>query len=632
MHKITVLHSSSVLLFAAEELRTTLNRICSAESSCSIQLGLFSDFSLCPKGDNPILDDEIAIQIQNGNGYIAGSNERSVLFAVYRYLETCGVAWVRPGKDGTVYPSNIVPTNCFLQEAASTRYRVVCIEGAVSIQHVLNMIDWIPKLGFNGYFIQFRTAYIFFDRWYSHRRSTVKSPEPFDDEQAAEYVATMKKEIKRRGLQLHTMGHGWTCEPFGIFNYGWDPVPEKDIPENYRSLCAQVNGVRDVWMHKPIATQLCYSNPDARRIMNEGVLSYIRENPDVDVLHYWLGDYFNNYCECPDCRKLHVSDLYIRLLNELDEMLTKENLSTKIVFGISNNKGYLPLQEKLKHPERFVLMFAPISRTFSQAFPKEFRCTKTPEYEINNYSMPSSVDENLAFLYQWEQYYSGDCIDFDYHLMWDHFLDAGAEDLSAVLHQDLQNLKSLGMNGFISCQLQRNAFPTSLVMTVMGKTLWNRASDFGQIRNVLYQQSFGEESLPLLKEYFRTLSRGMNIGVLRSHKKVLREEAIQNLQDALLAMEQFGSVISAQRHSDPCVARSWRNLELHRQIYIILGRSLLARFHRRNEEADLLLQKTIEFVWEHEDELDDVMDGYFYQECVQAHVDLEKPASFLDSL
>ena len=95
----------------------------------------------------------------------------------------------------------------------------MCIEGVVSLENVLDMIDWMPKVGYNGYYIQFEDAYAFFDRWYS-RESTVKEPEYFDHAMAEKYVDIIEKAVKDRGLLLMRMGHGWTCNPFGIVTNG----------------------------------------------------------------------------------------------------------------------------------------------------------------------------------------------------------------------------------------------------------------------------------------------------------------------------------------------------------------------------------------------------------------------------
>lgn len=380
MSNITLLHNSPVLQFAAEELICGFHHMGIEACSYSISLGLFSDFNLAFTGKDLLLDDEIAISVQDGKGYLAGSNPRSVLFAVYRYLEACGVCYLRPETNGTRYPSRGSLVDIQQKEAAAIRHRSICIEGATSLSNVLDMVDWIPKLGFNSYYIQFRDAYIFFDRWYSHRNSPLKEPEPFSHETAVEYVQIIKREIKKRGLFLEAVGHGWTCEPFGVSHSGWDKSDTTSIPQSYLDACALVNGERKVWNNKPIETQVCLSNFAVRRTMNEGVLQYIRENPEVDIIHYWMGDWYNNVCECDECSKLRETDWYIILLNELDELLTQNGLSTRIVFLSYFNFSIPPMRECLHNESRFILLFAPISRTFSESYPNTFPVKEIPPY------------------------------------------------------------------------------------------------------------------------------------------------------------------------------------------------------------------------------------------------------------
>ena len=613
--------------FAAKELQYYLEQMglsaCCSKKPEGIQLGLFHDFSLVPQGDAD-KDDEIAVEVEEGTGYIAGSNPRSVLFGVYRFLEFCGARWVRPGKNGTYLPPvSSLPERISLREAASKRHRGICIEGAVSLENVLDLVDWMPKLGFNSYFIQFRDAFIFFDRWYAHSGSTVKKPEPFTAERSLSYVKRIQQAVKERGMLLHMIGHGWTCEPFGVENHGWDPVKESDIPESYRAVCAQVNGTRDVWKNMPLATNLCYSNPQVRSTMVNSVVKYLKENPQVDLLHFWLGDYYNNTCECSECSKLPVSDFYVKMLNQLDEALTKEQIATKVVFLIYYDLMSPPIQEQIKNPDRFVLMFAPISRTFTQSFPKGFAIKKIPPYQINHFALPSSVEENLAFLYQWEQLFHSDTFDFDYHLMWDHILDAGGEAIAKVIYQDIQNFDSLGLNGLISCQLQRNAFPTSLAMTVMGKTLWNQQSVFSDIRRDLYAAAFGPGDELELERYFSTLSRCFDVAVLRGQKQLPKEQFVLLLKEALKTMEDFASVMNAhQEEKNACRENSWKLLSLHSKLYSLWARSLIARLEGNIQMADQLQDETSNLAWEQEDLLQPVLDCHFFDLMTRNRIQL----------
>ena len=596
-----------------------------------IKLGIAEENDTYLQVDSPILDDAIAINVKNRNGYIKGSNERSVLIGVYRLLEEWGIRWVRPGKNGTYYPKSCDGHDVEICEKASKRHRVMCIEGAVSLENVLDMVEWLPKVGFNGYFIQFDDAFIFFDRWYSHRQSAVKAPEPFDAEKSKEYVKIVSYEVKKRGLLLHRMGHCWTCNPFGVVINSWDEVDPKTIPDSYRELCALVGGKRDVWRNMPLATQLCYSNKKVRNTISDAVIEYVKNNPECDVVHFWPGDYFNNFCECDDCMKMSVSDHYVTIVNEITEKLAKENLKTTVIFDCGYNTAYPPTSVQLSHSEQTVLMFAPISRTFCQSFPQNFKITKAPLLEHNKFTNPRSVDENLAYLCEWERYYKGDIVDFDYHLMWDHILDAGGEGIAKVIYDDIRNFETLGMNGFISCQLQRNSFPTSIAMTVMGKTLWKNETDFDNVRKELYSASFGEDMADEMCEYFSILSKGFDIGRIRAQKPYDKELFRSDLGKALEAMAKMETVAKARLDTnDPCRKECWKMVALNIELYSIIGEAILVRLDGDIERSNDIIKSAAQIAWEKEDELQTALDCSFFERMTRTRITPEKAIAFKD--
>ena len=618
----------SVIEFASNELKKYLKLL---GVSADIKLGLFEDFNLKAEVEDPYFDDAYAIKVEGKKGYVSGVNGRSVLFAVYRLLEEWGIGWVRPGKDGTYIPKTTEAPDIDIFEVATKRHRTMCIEGAVSIENVLDMIEWIPKVGFNSYYIQFNDAFIFFDRWYNHTRNPLIKGEKISYDKALEYVDIMITEIKRRGLLLQRMGHGWNCDPFGVVNHGWVAEDPDTIPQEYKDICAVVNGKREVWKNMPIATQLCYSNPFVAKTMADGVVKYLEEHPETDVVHFWLGDYFNNTCECEECTKLRYSDYYLRIINLITEKLNEKGLKNKIAFSCGSNKGWVPVATEVEHPENMILTFAPISRTFGETFPKGFKIKTTPEYKLNGFAMPRSVDENLSYLCEWENFFDGDTIDFDYHLMWDHILDAGGEGIARVIHDDIINFESLGMNGYISCQLQRNAFPTSVAMTVMGKTLWSSKTDFDVTRKKLYANSFGEENAEMMAEYFSTLSKGFSIGAIRSQIKVDRNEFRANMVAAKEAFEKIEAFVRANLDDpDPCRRESWRIVGVHREIYSILADSIIAFIDGDNEKGNELRHKSIRLAWEKEPEVQSVMDGLFYQEMIESRINIDKAIAFFD--
>ena len=66
---------------------------------------------------------------------------------------------MRPGEKGEYIPCrklSEVTVSCVFEPAE--RHRGITIEGAVSVENVLELIDWAPKAGFNSYFTQFTTS------------------------------------------------------------------------------------------------------------------------------------------------------------------------------------------------------------------------------------------------------------------------------------------------------------------------------------------------------------------------------------------------------------------------------------------------------------------------------------------
>ena len=205
-----------------------------------------------------------------------------------------------------------------------------------------------------------------------------------------------------RGMMQHRVGHGWTGEALGYTATGWETDDTEIAPEK-KSLLAEVNGKRELFGGVPTNTNLCYSNPAVVELYCEKVLNYVKEHPEADYLHVWLADLFNNVCECEECRKKILTDHYIHMLNAIDAKLTEAGYGTKLVFLLYQELLWAPQTEQLNNPDRFVLMFAPISRTFMKSYAQAGELSPTPEYVLNKITLPVSMEENMAFLKDWQQ-------------------------------------------------------------------------------------------------------------------------------------------------------------------------------------------------------------------------------------
>ena len=576
--------------FAADELSRYLKRMTGRSvpiaeaasynpSSKAIWVGLADVFgdvvpSHLARREHPF-DDAIFVRAEGRQAIVSGANPRSVVFAGYRYLEELGCRWLRPGRDGERVPrlSDPLAKRIRIGEAPKYRHRCICIEGSCSESHVRAMIGYAAKRGFNSYFLQFFNSYDFFKRWYSRERHRGEKETEFTQEEASRICERVKDELHRRGMVVHRVGHGWTCGALGIVANQFGPIEERIRP-SLKKYFALVNGKRELWWNSPIFTQLCYSNPRVRMLMARAVAEYAETHPDEEVLHVWLADAANNYCECTECSKARPSDFYVMILNEIDELLTRKNLPTRIVFLAYVDLLWAPQKQRFKNPDRFILMFAPITRSYTTSFLEDTRQSeKVGPYLRNKLAFPKSPKANLGMLEGWRKMFKGDCVDFDYHLWREPHNDPGQAALAEVLFRDVRDLDKLGMDGFISCQIMRVFFPTGLYMHVMGKGLWNPPEDYEKMVGEYFTDLFAKDS-SAVKEFLEQVTKLFDPPLLRGEKPRARswKQAAKRLGEVPGLVRSFMPVIGKGRRSaDPVSAAQWEMLREHAWYASLLG-------------------------------------------------------------
>jgi len=587
-------------------------------------VGTFADFgeeAPRPASDDP-LDDEIFLRVGAKGGIIAGANARSALLAAYRYLTALGFRWVRPGRDGERVPRLRSPFRPVERhERPAYRHRAVCIEGACAWEHVRDMIAWMPKVGLNAYFLQLADGYEFFERWYRHQLNPLRRPEGFSKARAARLRAALVAQLRKRGLLLHNVGHGWTCEAVGLHGEGWHRF-EGELPPSLRRFLALTRGRRRFFDGRPLNTQLCYGNPDVRERLTDLVADYAETHPEVDLLHFWLADGSGNFCECLRCRKHRPADLYVKMLNRLDEKLAARGVPTRIVFLAYVDLLWPPVRERLKNPERFVLMFAPITRSYAKPLPAAAGRGRLPPFRLNRLKFPGDPKANLAFLAAWQKAlargsgWTCDSFDFDYHFWWAHFRDPGNMQLARVVHDDVRHLGRIGLRGLVNCQLQRIFWPTGFAMTAMAATLWNGDVSFDDVAEDYFRSAFGAAG-ERVRRYLERLSEAMPIELLLHGSERQRAAAIRCLHGAAAVIEAFRRDIERGcRSRDPLRRASWRILSEHAEIYRRLSEALALCRDGKEEAGRRLAWDLIRHVRRRERHLHRVFDVWMFVRVV----------------
>lgn len=561
-------------------------------------------------------EDSIYISVENGAGIISGSNERSVLMAAYRFMKKMGCRYLYPGKDGEKIPKKTLDyadLKADVNETPDYNHRAVCIEGSVGYEHVLNTIDWLPKVGMSGFFTQFFTPGVFFRKYYER---FYKNPDDRDfgnempNEDIDAIVSSLLDEIEERGLVYHAVGHGWNCKPFGFDDSGWE-VYEGEVDENIRSLLALRNGKREFYGGKPKDTNLCYSNPYVQKKITDCIVEYCENNPNIDYLHFWLADGALNHCECEECIKKIPSDYYVDMLNLLDEKLTSKGIDTKIVFLVYTELLFAPEKETVKNPDRFTLMFAPINRWYAQSYADIDldNLPALPSYERNKDFQRHKDALNVAYLKKWQEKFEGDSFVFDYHLMWNHHRDPGYYDVAEFLHKDMVALDKIGLDGMVSCQLLRSAFPTGLPQYCMAAGLWDKNSSFEEIKDEYFSAAFYDEA-KAVSEYLATISELFANGKINRFEN---EEYILRLNKLKLTVKEFSKEY-IEKYKE--TSKDWQYLAVHAVLTDILADIYIAVCKKDKETVNLLKEKFRSYVKQSEEIIDKVCDDKQYCDSV----------------
>ena len=503
IYKITSHH---VVDFAAEELKKYLRMmmprcgeidiVYAPDAKDGFRLGLMEDFGLDTSDASELdLDDILYIDTDKTGGIIAGSNARSVLLAVYRYLTINGCRWLFPGIDGEWIPTREIEPVKY-RKMADCRYRGQCNEGAEYQPNMMEAIDFTPKIGMNIFMIEFDNPKAYYNYYYDHTRNPSREAESVTAETVLQWKRQCEAEMSKRGLQFHDMGHGWTAMAFDAdTTNGWVKTHDYDFPAECKDFVAEVRGERKLWNGVALNTNFCMSNPAARRKVALKVADYASLATNVDYLHVWLADGSHNHCECEECQKKTPSDYYIDLMNDIDAELTARSLKTRIVFICYVDTTWAPEKTKLNNLDRFSFLVAAITRDYTQCVSQkldEEGITLAP-YVRNNFNLPKTVNEYLLHAKRWMEQCPAPALVYEYHFWLPQFRELGTLKAARMIYDDIRGYYANGYRGLIEDGSQRSFFPTGFAFYVYAETLFDTSVSFEALKEDYFSHAFGED-------------------------------------------------------------------------------------------------------------------------------------------
>lgn len=597
---------------------------------------------------DPFIEDILDINIENLTGYIAGSNQRSILMGVYKYCTSAGCRFIRPGENGDYVPHADLYHHSFqYRKKADYPFRGQCVEGAVSYEHIRDTVYWLPKIGMNMYMIEGLVPYAYMNKWYSHIGNSIlrSASQAADYQMMEEYTDLLEKDISKTGLQFHSLGHAWMFEPLGL--HTGDPAGEEAaknaLTEEQKRHLALVKGKRGIMHNSTFFTHFCYSNPDTRKLLVDYMVDYIQKKPHVDFVHMWLADSTNNHCECEECAKMHPSDYYVMMLNELDDELTKIGSEARVVLIMYSETQRPPQKLKLNHPKRFVLLSA-IMVNYGKGYLIDEYTGEVPEFKRNQYYKPSN-----ALSFKWHKEWKKICgnvhsITFEYRFYKDMYCDLGHMQISRETYRDMKNLENAAYQGCMNDQTHRMYMPTSLPIIAMGETLFDKDVDYEKMTNEYFEGAFGPE-WKACREYLEKLSEllcpsnfrvGGGAGVQETALATAETGDISWVNNPHVAacaakipplIDDFASTIIRNLTSSISLSQltSWNYLRYHAEICKLFSKILLAGARDGIDAAIERYDNLKQYLCEHELEFHNAFDVYLYLRALVQKLNIPSP-------
>lgn len=657
--KIIVARQTETLEYAASELKKyvvgmsrgkILPKICYVDKlpekpeEGSILLGLLEELSLDMSDlRDAYIEDIIDVDVANLTGYIAGSNERSILMGIYKYCHSAGCRFLRPGADGDYVPQADLLNHTFrYRKKADHPFRGECTEGAVSYEHIRDTVYWLPKIGMNMYMIEGYVPYGYMHKWYGHigNRFLRQKGQETDVPMIEAYIDLLQQDIKRTGIQLHTLGHAWMFSKMGVKN-GPAHRTTLAVRDEDRQYIALLGGKRDFKRGSPFFTHMCYSNPGARKLLVDTLIEYIEEHPYVDFVHAWLADSPNNQCECEECAKMEPSDHYVVLLNELDAEMTKRGMHNRIVFIMYVDTERPPVKMRLNNPDRFILLVAIGTQEHYNIGEYE---GEEPPYERNKRDIHKPYPKELRM--KWYRRWKELCNNipsfvFEYRFYSSMYCDLGHMDLARKTYEGMYSLQNAKLEGCVSDQTHRMYMPTSLPMMLMGQTQFDRELDYDSFVKEYFTDAFGEDGA-LVQAYLEKMSDllcpanfqvGGTIGIEEEglgdadpdgRPWVGNPQVAEKAAKIPALVASFAEVISRNiaNATDNARLLSWHYLRYHAEICRLFS-VMLEAGARNDQEAALAAYQVVEdYVMEHEMEFHNGFDSYLFAKCVRAKLGL----------
>lgn len=471
---VTNSKTSEIEKFACEELKKYLDQITDANYTFSNKL-LKKSIVVCnqnnihelnSKADIPVLSDESFGIFQRKEAiYLVGGTERSVLYAVYEFLENLGCRWIAPDFDFYEGTHQFIPSKTLLKvdfsvdkkEYTTSKYRKFYITGqSRTYEELMSLIDWMPKLRVN------------------HAAFKIDGPL-----QWSLWRNKLTHELQKRGIVIEVGGHG--------YNYFLSPEEDNGkLFENHPEWFG-VNkrfGIKELgYRSKEKRVIFCTSNKEAIEYLHKKIANFLHQNPEIEVFDFWPPDQ-ELWCECSDCLKMgSISDRHSILVNQTAEFLKKSFPKLKLECLAYHHYFEPPLNFKMT--DKVLVDFADYYQNFEYQF-------------YDNESIANKIHN--AALVRWTKEFGGDISIYSYYRK--GFWRSLPNIMPHYIQNDLKYYNHIGIKGVSVYSEPKDWFTYGLNHYVLWKLAWNPEMDVNDIISEYCMTVYGN-SAPVAEYVYR---------------------------------------------------------------------------------------------------------------------------------
>jgi len=235
---------------------------------------------------------------------VQGGSGRAVLHGVYALLAQLGCRWSLHGRAHEQVP-RLTALPPITPQQVTPRFNVRGYSADIMTWHYGDraqlaehltadheFVDWMGKSAAN--------AFLFIRH-------------PFDTQLT---IPELLADFARRGIDLEYGGH---VIPLLL--------PREQFGQHPEYFPQSVEGARSEFGN------LCTASRTAMRIATENAVHYVREYPELHVLHIWGADLWaGGWCHCGECRSATAQDQSLRLCNAVAEALAAQGMARSVCY------------------------------------------------------------------------------------------------------------------------------------------------------------------------------------------------------------------------------------------------------------------------------------------------------------